>query len=101
METTVKKTANGYEVYLDGRLDTAAAPQVSKDMGVVYDCEDGEILLDCTKLNYISSSGIRIFLSLLKYAKANNVEVIIKGLSIAVKQVLQMTGLLPLFKMVD
>ena len=52
----------------EGRLDTPSSLQVGRDMRVLYDCEGHDIILDCTNLEYITSSGMRLFLDLLKVA---------------------------------
>jgi len=43
----------------EGRLDTPSSLQVGRDMQVLYDCEGHDIILDCTNLEYITSSGMR------------------------------------------
>ena len=53
---------NTLTMYLDGRLDTTAAPEFEKE---IKNSLDGvkELILDFEKLDYISSSGLRILLS--------------------------------------
>ena len=82
----------------EGRLDTAAAPQTEKDVEVLNDCMGHDILLDCTKLEYISSSGLRIFLGILKNAKPKGSHVFITGLSDELQKVFAMTGFTSLFE---
>ncbi|MFR1082449.1 MAG: STAS domain-containing protein [Bacteroides cellulosilyticus] len=43
---------------LNGRLDSAIANQLEKDMQPLMDSADKDIVLDCTGLEYISSSGL-------------------------------------------
>lgn len=82
---------------LIGRLDTAAAAQFSKDMEVLMDNADKHIILDCTALEFISSSGLRLFLSLRKAATAKGGDITIKGITPEVKQVFTITGFFSLF----
>ncbi len=98
MNTTFKEENNDFVMYFEGRLDTAAAPQVEKDVAPLTDCTGHDIILDCTKLEYISSSGLRIFLALLKNAKPNGSHVYIKGLNDDLRQVFAMTGFINLFE---
>jgi anti-sigma B factor antagonist len=98
MKTTFKKEDKNLVMYFEGRLDTAAAPKTDQEMKVLYDCEGYDIVLDCTKLDYISSSGLRIFLSLLKVAKPKRSHVYITGLSDDLRQVFAMTGFTNLFE---
>ena len=67
---------------LEGRLDTAASPETEKAMQPLYDCENQDIVIDCAKLEYISSSGLRIFLSVLKNTKPKGCHVYISGLNL-------------------
>ena len=69
MKTTFKEEDNLFVMYFEGRLDTAASAQTEEDMKPLYDCSGHDIILDCTNLEYISSSGLRLFLGLLKTAK--------------------------------
>jgi len=98
MNITIKEEDNNYVVYFEGRLDTAAAPQVEKEMQALYDCKGHDIILDCTELQYISSSGLRLFLSLLKAAKPKGSHVFITGMSDTLRQVFAMTGFTNLFE---
>lgn len=82
---------------LDGRLDTAAAVQFAKDIEPLLEKADKHIVLDCTDLQYISSSGLRLFLSLKKAASAKGGSISLKGVSASVKQVFTITGFNSLF----
>lgn len=83
---------------LDGRLDTAASAQFARDMQPLLDKADKHIVLNCEKLQFISSSGLRLFLSLRKQTIAMGGDVTIKGVTPEVKQVFTITGFFSLFK---
>lgn len=83
--------------FLKGRLDTAAAPQAQKDLEPLFAEADKTVTLDCTGLEYISSSGLRIFLLLRKEAAAKGGKVIVKGVSDDIRKVFMMTGFINLF----
>ena len=55
-------------------------------------------MLDCAELSYISSSGLRLFLSLRKAAAENGGKVIVKSISNEIRAVFMMTGFLNLFE---
>ena len=61
---TITKNQNGtaLEIALEGRLDTMTAPELeaelNKDLGSVE-----SLTLDFSKLDYISSAGLRVLLS--------------------------------------
>ena len=82
---------------LVGRLDTAASQQFSIDMQPLLDNTDKKILMDCTDLDFISSSGLRLFLALRKETIAKGGSITIKGVSPEIKQVFTITGFYSLF----
>ena len=55
-------------VTLDGRLDTTTAPELEGFLGQNYD-GTGSIVIDCEKLSYISSAGLRVLLAAQKKTK--------------------------------
>ena len=79
--------------YPEGAINTTNAPDVRKDLFSVYDACEKEygsfpVVLDAEKLEYISSSGLRILLELRKRCK----DARIINVSPAVYDVLSMTG---------
>ena len=55
-------------VALDGRLDTTTAPELESFLSSNYD-GTGSIVIDCEKLSYISSAGLRVLLAAQKKTK--------------------------------
>lgn len=100
MNTTLKEENNDLVMYFEGRLDTAVAPEVEKATAPLMDCEGHNIILDCTQLAYISSSGLRIFLSILKNAKPKGSHVYIRGVSDSIRSIFAMTGFTNLFEFI-
>ena len=58
----------------------------------------GTIILDCTDLTYISSSGLRIFLTLRKAAADKGGKIIVRNICNDIRGVFMMTGFLNLFE---
>jgi len=83
---------------LAGRLDTAVSQEVSLQLQPLVDNADKTLVLDCKKLEYISSSGLRIFLTIRKAAAAKGGKVIVRDISSEIRQVFMMTGFLNLFE---
>ena len=97
MKTTFKEEDNKYVMLFEGRLDTAASAQTEKEMKVLHDCEGHDIILDCTDLTYISSSGLRLFLGLLKIARQKGSTVSVTGLNNDLRKVFDEIGFSNLF----
>ena len=98
MNTTITEKDGKYIVALEGELDTAHAIEVEQAMQPLHEVSGKEIMLDCTKLEYIASSGLRILLGLLKSAKANENKVVLRNLNDEIKEVFKMTGFIDLFE---
>jgi anti-anti-sigma factor len=98
MNTNITEKDGKYIVSLEGELDTAHALEVEQAMQPLHEVSGKEIMLDCTKLEYIASSGLRILLGLLKSAKANENKVVLRNLNDEIKEVFKMTGFIDLFE---
>ena len=98
MEVRINETENVTTVELAGRLDTAVSQQVATEMQPVIDQADKTIVLDCKELAYISSSGLRIFLTVRKAAASKGGKVIVRDINNEIRQVFMMTGFLNLFE---
>ena len=98
MEINIEKQNEIVTVYLNGRLDTLAAQEISKQMESLAEEASGTIIMDCTEMSYISSSGLRIFLTLRKAAAEKGGKVIVRGISNDIRSVFMMTGFLNLFE---
>lgn len=98
--TTVKYQIEASSVIANiaGRLDTAAAAQFQNDIKPLIDNADKQITLDCSALEFVSSSGLRLFLTLRKATIAKGGKVIITNLSPEIKQVFTITGFTSLFE---
>ncbi|MBQ9229824.1 MAG: STAS domain-containing protein [Prevotella sp.] len=97
MKTTFREENGKYIATLEGRLDTVAAEQTTKDLSPLNDCTGHDIIIDCTNLEYISSSGLRILLNIRKNAAAVGSKVTILNINEEIQKVFQMTGFNTLF----
>ena len=97
MTTTIQENGNQLVAFFSGRLDTSAAVQTAEEVKPLLEAANKEIILDCTELEYISSSGLRIFLSIRKEAAAHGSKVIVRNINADIRQVFMMTGFVSLF----
>lgn len=98
MEVVIEKQNGVVTAYLKGRLDTLASQEISKQMEGLTEDASGTIILDCTEMSYISSSGLRIFLTLRKAAAEKGGKIIVCNISDDIRSVFMMTGFLNLFE---
>ena len=99
MNTIVKEQDGAMVALFDGRLDTAAAAQTEQDLKPLLDSNGRDIILDCSNLAYISSSGLRLFLSVLENAKPKGSHVYIANMNDDIRSVFTMTGFINLFEL--
>jgi len=97
MKTEITHNGNQIIASFEGRLDTAAAAQTAEDVKPLLEAANKEIILECEKMEYISSSGLRIFLSIRKEAAAHGSKVIVRHINNDIRQVFMMTGFISLF----
>jgi len=98
MKTTIEERDGNLVAVFEGRLDTLAASEIEKELQKLNDCEGRDIMLDCAAMDYISSSGLRLFLSILKNAKSKGSHVYITGCNDNLCQIFTMTGFIKLFE---
>ena len=94
----ITEEKEGLRAVFEGRLDTPAAVKAQQEIEPLLENADKEIILDCEQLQYISSSGLRLFLTIRKAAAAKGGKVIIENISDEIKKVFMMTGFFNLFE---
>ncbi len=101
MKIEIKETQDEVRALLEGRLDTAAAVEATTDFKNLSEKADRAIVLDCSQLEYISSSGLRLFIGLRKDSAAKGGKVIVERMNDDIRNVFTMTGFLNLFEIRD
>ena len=94
----IENEGNQVIARLAGRLDTAASAEVTPDFQALAEQADKHIILDCTELEYISSSGLRLFLALRKESAAKGGKLQVRNINAYIRQVFMMTGFISLFE---
>ena len=98
MKTIIQEQDGHMMVLFEGRLDTVAAAETAEACEPLFACKDQDIIIDCTKLDYIASSGLTILVDILKQTKPNGCRVILKGLSDDLREIFDLTGLTIFFE---
>lgn len=97
MNVTIN-TENGKSlVSLEGRLDTTNVNQFETEIQPLLGLNNPDIEIDCTDFNYISSSGLRLFLVLQKNVMSKSGKLVLKNLHPTIKEVFDMTGFSSIF----
>jgi anti-sigma B factor antagonist len=82
---------------LNGRIDTATAPELEQAINKAIDGGNRKILLDFTGVSYISSGGLRVLLATAKKLKNPDDKFAICGLSPEVLKILKLAGFTSIF----
>jgi len=97
MEIQTSKAGNFTEIKLTGRLDTNTAPELEKELiGIINNGEE-DILVNFTTLDYISSSGLRVFLVAAKMLEAKGKKLNFCALKDYILEVFEIAGFSVLF----
>ena len=82
---------------LSGYIDTATSEQVGQEMEPLLKQANRAIEIDCSKLEYISSSGLRLLLALRKQVAADGGSLVIRNINDEIRKVFTLTGFFKLF----
>ena len=96
MKTEIIEQNDLITVNLEGEFDTAAAAEVDEMFRALIE-KDKDIDVECAKLEYIASSGLRILLAILKRTKAAGHKLTLRNLNGDIVSVFKMTGFVDLF----
>ena len=84
---------NALVVMICGRLDALTGPDHEKKLKQVVENGAHRLVLDMTTLDYISSAGLRVLLTVLKAIQENRGQLVLAGVGPNVASVLTMSGL--------
>ena len=98
MKVDITRENGEVTVRMEGRLDTPGAHEIAPEMDELAKDTDKTVVLDCTDMTYISSSGLRIFLTLRKAAADKGGRIIVRNICNDIRNVFMMTGFLNLFE---
>ena len=101
MNINIIEKDNTVTAVFDGRLDTLAAQQIADAIEPLMQHADQTIVLDCEKMPFISSSGLRLFLKIRKEVSEKGGRLYLSKVCNDVLQVFKMTKLDEVFEMVD
>ncbi|MCF0201993.1 MAG: STAS domain-containing protein [Bacteroidaceae bacterium] len=91
METIVTKEVEKNIVKVIGRVDTVTSAEFQNAISPLCE-EDKDLELDCEQMEYIASSGLRVFLTAFKQLNAKGRQLQITHIQANIMQVLKMTG---------
>lgn len=98
MNTKIEEIDGKYVATLEGKMDTTAAVEAEEVLKPLYQTGGKDVVINCSGLEYIASSGLRILLGILKGAKACGSRVVLKDVNDDIKNVFKLTGFISIFE---
>jgi anti-anti-sigma factor len=92
MEAQVEEKGDVVVVRVQGRLDAASSPQLEKKLNSIIDSGHFKLILNLAGVDYLSSAGMRLILSIYKKLKSLEGKVVACNLSEDVMDVIKMAG---------
>jgi anti-sigma B factor antagonist len=86
---------------LEGYLDAHTAPQFEKAVEEEFEAGNLRLIVECSKLTYISSAGLGVFMSFVEEIREAGGDIKICGLTPKVMQVFEILGFPALFDIVE
>lgn len=90
MQIIKNEEKNRVIVYVDGRIDTLTASDFEKQLIELINNKD--VIIECSKIEYISSAGLRSLLVLEKLAAVKKINIVLCRLPELVREVLEISG---------
>jgi anti-sigma B factor antagonist len=88
-------------ISISGRIDSETSPEVARAFQTVQDQNQYNIIVDMVDLEYMSSATLRALMAAQRVSRRNGGEVVLLRVPEKVWTVLDMAGLVDLFKIVN
>ena len=98
MDLYEEKTDKCIVVAISGRLDTTNYNLLEKKLMDLIDGGNDKILVECSQMDYVSSSGLRILLMALKKISAVKGKFALCGLQENIREIFEISGFTSIFR---
>ena len=82
---------------IEGRIDTTNYNEFETSVNKALEEKPAEVIMDCSMLSYISSSGLRIFLTIHKRMMGTGGKLTLKSMQPAIKEIFDISGFSSIF----
>jgi anti-sigma B factor antagonist len=100
MEINVKSSGQATVVVVVGDIDSNSAPQAQEQILPLVQ-PAAKIILDMSGVEYMSSAGLRMLLSMYRQVSRQNGGIVLVGLAEEIKDTMSVTGFLNFFTIRD
>ncbi|MDX9783005.1 MAG: STAS domain-containing protein [Bacteroidales bacterium] len=88
-------------ISVEGRIDTTNYGEFESGVNKILENFTPEVVMDCSALSYISSSGLRIFLTIHKKMMGTGGKLILKSLQPSIREIFDISGFSSIFTIND
>jgi stage II sporulation protein AA (anti-sigma F factor antagonist) len=97
-----KKNIDGFCVIgIEGRIDTTNFNEFEKEIAGTIEAGETKLVLNCSAMNYISSSGLRVFLIAQKKLTAVTGKLHLCEMQPTIREIFDISGFSTIFKIFD
>lgn len=86
---------------INGRIDTVHSTTLEAEVNKLFESGEKNIIFNCEEMNYISSSGLRVFLVAQKKIIPVQGKLYLCNMQPAIKEIFQISGFSSLFRIFD
>ncbi len=98
MELKTREMNQCVVIYLSGRMDVHLASDVETQLNeIIKQSDKSSVILNLEDVEYMSSSGLRVFVSLMRVLKEKKRSLKLCNLSVAVRKVFEVVELMDMF----
>jgi len=91
VDITVEEEGDVHIATIDGRIDASTTPVIEKKLAGLLEASK-KVLIDFSKVDYLSSAGLRLLLSSTKKMQAKEGKIGFFGMTDDVMEIIQMAG---------
>lgn len=102
MDLQNKRVDGGIIIYLAGRLDVHLSADIEKEINkLIKQNPNANLIMNLEDVEYMSSSGLRIFVSTMRILKDNDKTLKLCNINSAVKKIFEVVELMDMFDIHD
>ncbi|HHY90277.1 MAG TPA: STAS domain-containing protein [Clostridiales bacterium] len=95
--TQYNQEKNEWEVHVEGEIDIYTAGKLKEALNRILDEKNVNLRVDLKELNYIDSTGLGVFIGILRRLKENGNDLIMINTKSNIRKLLKITGLDKIF----
>ncbi|PYZ92121.1 anti-anti-sigma factor [Salipaludibacillus keqinensis] len=93
LDIQVTEGEHGNVAYLSGEVDVYTATKLKETLNPIAEQKNSDLVVDLSEVNYIDSTGLGIFIGVLKATEKSGSTLKLTGLNDRVKRLFEITGL--------